>query len=97
MSFDQTALVAVLAATLVLFISEKVRYDLAALGALLTCVLLGIVEPGAAFSGFANEIIIILASIFVLSGALMKGGVLDHLSEVFHRLAGGSRRWGFTS
>jgi di/tricarboxylate transporter len=77
MSFDQTALVVVLAATLVLFISEKVRYDLAALGALLTCVLLGIVEPGAAFSGFANDAVVTVAAVLIMSQALARSGAVD--------------------
>jgi di/tricarboxylate transporter len=77
MSFDQAALVVVLAATLVLFISEKVRYDLAALGALLTCVLLGIVEPGAAFSGFANDAVVTVAAVLIMSQALARSGAVD--------------------
>ncbi|HYH44283.1 MAG TPA: SLC13 family permease, partial [Thermoanaerobaculia bacterium] len=41
--------------------------------------------------GFSNEIIIILGSIFVLSGALMRTGVLDYVGGAIHRVAGGSR------
>jgi di/tricarboxylate transporter len=82
---------ALLVAVVVLFSFEWVSVDLATLLLLSVLVLSGILTVDEAFSGFSNEIIIILASIFILSGALMKGGVLDHLSDVIHRFAGGSR------
>ncbi len=80
-----------LAAVIVVFAFEWVSVDMATLILLAVLVVSGILTVDEAFSGFSNEIIIILASIFVLSGALMKGGVLDHLSDVIHRIAGGSR------
>lgn len=82
---------ALLVAIVVVFASERIRVDMATLILLAVLVLSDTLTVEEAFSGFANEIIIILASIFVLSGALMKGGVLDHLSDVVHRIAGGSR------
>lgn len=80
-----------LVAIIVVFAFEWVSVDMATLILLAVLVVSGILTVDEAFSGFSNEIIIILASIFVLSGALMKGGVLDHLSDVIHRIAGGSR------
>ncbi|MEA2559841.1 MAG: hypothetical protein QOH06_1345 [Acidobacteriota bacterium] len=80
-----------LVAIVVVFAFEWVPVDMATLILLAILVLSGILTVDEAFSGFSNEIIIILASIFVLSGALMKGGVLDHLSDGIHRIAGGSR------
>jgi di/tricarboxylate transporter len=82
---------ALLVAVVAVFAFEWVSVDLATLILLAVLVLSGILTVDEAFSGFSNEIIVILASIFVLSGALMKGGVLDHLSDVIHRIAGGSR------
>ncbi len=82
---------ALLVAVVVVFSFEWIPVDMATLILLSVLVLSGILTVNEAFSGFSNEIIIILASIFVLSGALMKGGVLDHLSDRIHRFAGGSR------
>src|SRR5262245_30308749 len=82
---------ALLVAVVAVFSFEWVSVDLATLLLLAVLVLSGILTVDEAFSGFSNEIIVILAAIFVLSGALMKGGVLDHLSDVIHRFAGGSR------
>src|SRR5687768_1774783 len=80
-----------LVAVVAVFSKEWVPVDVATLLLLCVLVLLGILDVEEAFSGFSNDIIIILGSIFVLSGALMKGGVMDHLGEVISRLAGGSR------
>jgi di/tricarboxylate transporter len=80
-----------LVAVVAVFSKEWVPVDVATLLLLCALVLLGILNVEEAFSGFSNDIIIILGSIFVLSGALMKGGVMDHLGGVISRLAGGSR------
>jgi di/tricarboxylate transporter len=80
-------LVAVVAA----FSTERVGVDVATLLLLCALVVLRILSVEEAFSGFSNDIIIILGSIFILSGALMKGGVMDHLGDAIHRLAGGSK------
>lgn len=80
-------LVAVVAA----FSMERIPVDVTTLLLLCVLVVTNILTVEEAFSGFSNDIIIILGSIFILSGALMKGGVLDHLGEAIHRLARGSR------
>lgn len=91
MTFSILLVLVLLAAVIVVFAFEWLPVDVATLILLSILVLTGILDVGEAFSGFSNEIIIILGSIFVLSGALMKGGILDHLGGVIHRFAGGSR------
>jgi di/tricarboxylate transporter len=87
MTFDQTAIVVVLAAALALFISERVRYDLVALAALLLSVLLGLVEPGMAFAGFANDAVITVAAVLVMSHALARSGAVDVVTTPLLRVA----------
>lgn len=80
-----------LVVVVVVFATEWLPVDATTLILLAVLVISRTLTVEEAFSGFANDIIIILGSIFVLSGALMKGGVMDHLGEAIHRLAGGSR------
>jgi di/tricarboxylate transporter len=87
MTFDQTAIVVVLAIALALFISERVRYDLVALGALLVTVLLGVVDPTAAFGGFANDAVITVAAVLVMSQALARSGAVDAVTAPLLRVA----------
>jgi di/tricarboxylate transporter len=82
---------ALLVVVVVVFAFEWLPVDVATLLLLIALVVTGILSLEEAFAGFSNDIIIILASIFVLSGALMKGGILDYLGETIHRFAGGSK------
>jgi di/tricarboxylate transporter len=87
MTFDQTAIVVVLAIALALFISERVRYDLVALGALLVTVFLGLVDPAVAFGGFANDAVITVAAVLVMSQALARSGAVDAVTAPLLRVA----------
>src|SRR5262249_13478563 len=67
----------IVAGMLVLFVSERLRYDLVA-GLILACaVILGIVPAAHAFGGFSNPAIIIIAAALVLSRAIAVSGVLE--------------------
>jgi di/tricarboxylate transporter len=90
-TFPILLVLALLVAAVAAFSMERVPVDVTTLLLLCVLVLTNTLTVEEAFSGFSNDIIIILASIFVLSGALMKGGVVDHLGEAIHRIAGGSR------
>ncbi len=71
-----------------LFATERVSVDLVAFMLLIALVVGGVLTPHEAFEGFSNDIIIILGSIFVISGALQETGVLDLLGTRMLKLAG---------
>lgn len=68
-----------LGVTLVLFATEKMRHDLVAFLALLAALLLGLVEPGDAFSGFADSAVITVAAVLVLGRAVELSGAAAFL------------------
>ena len=80
-----------LAVAMAFFIFEWLSIDVVTLSLIVALTLFQILTPAEAFAGFANEIIIILASVFVLSGALVKTGVMDWLGHAIFRLAGSSQ------
>lgn len=88
MTFDQAAIVAIFGVALVLFVSERVRYDLVALAALLASVLLGLVKPEDAFSGFGNNAVVTVAAVLVMSHALGRSGAVDAVAAPLIRVAG---------
>ena len=90
MTFEILILFLLLAAALVLFLLEWLSVDLVTLLLLAALALFGILTPEEVFSGFANEIIIILCSIFVLSAALVKTGVMNWLGHAIHAVVGGN-------
>jgi di/tricarboxylate transporter len=74
----------------VLFAVEVVSVDVITLSLLLALVGTQILSIKDAFSGFSNEIIIIVGSIFVLSGALQETGVMDAVGAKLVKFARGS-------
>ena len=79
MTFEQSLAFAVLIGSVALMIWGRVRYDLAAMLGLLVGVAVGIVPMKEAFSGFSDEIVIIIASALVVSAAIERTGVVEAL------------------
>ncbi len=71
--------IGLLAITIILFAIEKFSVDIVTIGLLLVLTISGIITPKQAFEGFSSDFIIILASIFVISGALSETGLLDRV------------------
>jgi di/tricarboxylate transporter len=90
MTGDILLLLVLVGLAMIFFVFEWLPVDIVTL--LLLAVLIGseVLTVEEAFSGFANDIIVILASIFVLSGALIRTGVMDWLGRSMYRLAGQS-------
>jgi len=82
MSQDQTVILVILAATVAMFLWGRWRHDMVAAGALLACVLAGLVAPGEAFSGFGHPAVITVACVLVLSRGLQGSGAVDALTRV---------------
>lgn len=62
---------------MVLFIGNWFRYDLVAAVALAAAVVLGVVPPETAFSGFGDQIVVIVASALILSAGISKSGIIE--------------------
>jgi len=60
-----------------LFVWGKLRYDVVAMLALLAAVLTGIVPAKEAFSGFSDDVVIIVAAALLVSAAVAKSGVTE--------------------
>ncbi len=71
----------ILAAAVVLFVTERIRVDLVALMVMLGLVVAGILEGEQAIMGFANEAVITIASVLILSGALARTGVARFIGQ----------------
>ena len=80
---------AILAATVILFISGRMRVDVVAVLALVTCVIVGLVPADAAFSGFGHPAVITVAAVLALSSALSRSGAIDLIAIRINRLATG--------
>ncbi|MFM8949231.1 MAG: SLC13 family permease, partial [Bacteroidota bacterium] len=82
-----------LIAAIILFASEKVSVDIITVGLLIIITSLGILTPAEAFKGFGSDFIIMLASIFVVSAAMQKAGILEMIGERFIRIPRKRLKW----
>jgi di/tricarboxylate transporter len=87
---SQLFLFIILLGAIVLLFTEWIRIDLVAILIILALSLSGVLEPKDALSGFSSEPAILLAAIFVLSGALYHTGLSAQLVEWIKRMAGKS-------
>ena len=77
MTLDQGLAFGIIGAVIALLIWDKLRYDLVAMLALLAAVAAGIVKPEDAFSGFSDDIVIIVGSALVVSAAVGRSGIIE--------------------
>lgn len=79
MTTPQVFAFAIVLGMMAMFVWGRIRYDLVALLALAAGVATGIVPAKAAFTGFADDVVVIVASALVTSAAIAKSGVTDLL------------------
>jgi di/tricarboxylate transporter len=79
MTFEQGLAFAIIGATIALLVWDRIRYDIVAALALLATIACGLVPAKEAFSGFSDQIVIIVASALVVSAAVGRSGVVEWL------------------
>src|ERR1041385_4537590 len=87
---NQLYLFLILIGSIILLFTEWIRLDLTAILMILTLSITGVLKPEDALSGFSSEPAILLASVFVLNGALYHTGLSERLGNLIKQLAGKS-------
>jgi len=77
MTTSQYLSIALLVAMMAMFLWGRFRYDVTAMLALLAGLALGIVKPKEAFTGFSDDIVIIVGSALVISAAVQRSGMIE--------------------
>lgn len=81
MTLEQGLIFVILVASMGLFIWGRWRHDVVALGALLACVIVGLVPEREAFAGFGHPAVITVACVLVLSHGLQRTGAVSRLAQ----------------
>lgn len=81
MTNDQIVILAILLATVAMFLWGRWRHDMVAVGALLVSVLAGLVPAATAFAGFGHPAVVTVACVLVLSHGLQASGAVDVLAR----------------
>jgi di/tricarboxylate transporter len=77
MNTQQLIALAVISAMMISFVWGRWRYDLVAAGTLLVALAAGIVPYEAAFSGFSDDIVIIVGSALLVSAGVARSGIMQ--------------------
>jgi di/tricarboxylate transporter len=88
---EQLTVFAILAATLVLFLWNRWRYDVVALLALVASGLTGLVPPADLFAGLGHPAVVTVAAVLVVSRGLLNAGVVETLARQLTRV--GDQLW----
>jgi di/tricarboxylate transporter len=77
MTYEQILAFGLIAVMMAAFLWEKFRYDVVACVALVAAVTLGLMPAKEAFSGFSDDLVIIVGSALVVSAGVARSGVVD--------------------
>jgi di/tricarboxylate transporter len=77
MTYQQGLAVGIVILMMALFVWGRLRYDVVAALALLSAVAVGIVPAKEAFTGFADDVVIIVASALLVSAAVARSGIAE--------------------
>ncbi len=75
---------------LVLFASEKIPVDVVGIILVVCLVLTGVLTAKQGVAGFGDDIIVTIAGLFVLTGGLVKTGLVDLIGRRLYKVAGDS-------
>jgi di/tricarboxylate transporter len=82
---EQLLVFLTLGIALVLFVWEKIRYDIVALLALFVLVFFHVVPADRAFVGFGHPAVITVAAVLIISRALQHSGLVDEIGRLLAR------------
>ncbi len=86
MNWQAWAVAIIVIGAMMLFVSEKVRFDVVGLLVLAALLVLGILTPEEGLSGFSNEATVVVAAMFALNGGLVATGALEPLIRLLSRI-----------
>jgi Na+/H+ antiporter NhaD/arsenite permease-like protein len=86
-TFDVAVLLILLAAAVTSFAIERIAPELTAVLLLLALVATGLLPVGDAFAGFGSEVVVFLGSLFVVSQAMVRTGVMEGLERALTHVA----------
>ncbi len=88
MNFEMLFVFILLLVVVSLFVSDKVRLDVVAVGAILALLLSGLLTPTEALSGFGDPVLLLIAGLFIVGEGLFKTGIAFAVGDWLMGVAG---------
>ena len=79
----QYIVLATLGASLVLFVTDALRFDTVAILVVLTLAVTGVLTPEDAFAGFASPAVVLVASMYAFAAAVSRAGITEGICQRF--------------
>jgi len=90
LTFDIVLVLFVLAVTVILFITEKLRVDVIAIMVMIALPWLGLVTPAEAFAGFSGNAVMSIIAVMIIGSAMDRTGVMNSVAGKLNAMAGNS-------
>lgn len=92
MTLDMWFVVALLVTAVALFVSEKLRVDVVALGVVVALMLSRVLTPAEALSGFSNTAVLTIGALFIVGGGVMNTGLAGTVGRRILSISGRDER-----
>ena len=90
MTLEMWYTLGILLIAILLFITEWVRVDIVALGVVVALMISGLLTTSEALAGFSNPVVLIVASLFIVGGAVLQTGLASLIGQHILKIAGNS-------
>jgi di/tricarboxylate transporter len=91
MTTENILVLSILALSVILFITNKIRADVVSMLVIAGLILTRLLTVEEAFSGFSNPAVITVWSVFIVSGGITRSGIGDRIAQMLLRLAGNNQ------
>ncbi|MAS36486.1 MAG: SLC13 family permease [Anaerolineaceae bacterium] len=88
MTAEMGIVLAILAIAIALFVTEKLRVDIVAIGVVIALMLSGTLTAEEALAGFSSTTVLTIASLFIVGGAVFQTGLASQIANRILKIAG---------
>jgi len=90
MTLNMWLAISILAFAIIFFITEWLRVDVVALMVVIALMVTNLLTPSEAISGFSSPIVLTIASLFIIGGAILQTGLAASIGKQILKVAGSS-------
>lgn len=90
MTLEMWYTLGILVIAILLFVTEWLRVDVVALVVVVTLMITGVLSTSQALAGFSNPVVLIVAALFIVGGAVLQTGLAGLIGQSILRIAGQS-------
>jgi di/tricarboxylate transporter len=88
MTIEMWIAIGILAFAIVFFVTEWLRVDVVALIVVIALMISGLLTPAQAISGFSNTLVLTIAALFIIGGAILQTGLAGIIGNSILKVAG---------